>query len=161
MVANDIATGIAILKSTEALSPTEVARLAASDPNLQTEVAVSGFSYEGMLGAPTLTFGLFSDVKGLNGEPGIRRLELNALSGDAGGPVFDETGAILGMLLPSAVDGRKLPELVSFAVDFTTIQRVVQSAGLKISNSIRTEKIAPEDLTEEAQALTVLISCWE
>ena len=59
------------------------------------------------------------------------------------------------------MDGRKLPELVSFAVDFTTIQRVVQSAGLKISNSIRTEKIAPEDLTEEAQALTVLISCWE
>ena len=161
VVANDAAAGIAILKSIETLSPTAVALLAESDANLRTEVAVSGFSYEGMLGAPTLTFGLLGDVKGLNGEHDIRRLELNALSGDAGGPVFDETGAILGMLLPSAEDGRKLPELVSFAVGAATIQRVVQTAGLKISNSIRTEQIAPEDLTEEAQALTVLISCWE
>lgn len=161
ILVNDVTAGIAIIKSVEALSPAQVAILATSEPRLQTEVAVSGFSYEGVLGAPTLTFGTLSDVKGLDGEPELKRLALNALPGDAGGPVFDEAGSILGMLLPSPEGGRQLPDLVSFAVDAATIQKVAQTAGLSADSTARPGRIAPEDLTAEAQALTVLVSCWE
>ena len=41
-----------------------------------------------------------------NGEEEVRRLDLAARPGDAGGPVFDAGGAVLGMLLPAG-DGRR------------------------------------------------------
>jgi peptidoglycan hydrolase-like protein with peptidoglycan-binding domain len=158
---NDGPSGIAIVKSKETLSPAQIATLTARDPRLQTEIAVSGFSYEGILGAPTLTFGVLSDVKGLGGEPELKRLALNALPGDAGGPVFDDTGAVMGMLLPAPQGDKKLPDQVSFAVDASTIRKVAGAAGLTANLNGRTGRIAPEDLTLEAQGLTVLISCWE
>ncbi|MCW1955987.1 MAG: trypsin-like peptidase domain-containing protein [Roseobacter sp.] len=161
VIADDKLSGVAILRPKDALSPGEVAVLAASAPRLQTEIAVAGFSYEGVLGAPTLTFGMLSDVKGLGGEPQLRRLALTTLAGDAGGPVFDETGAVLGMLLPEAQGARQLPENVSFAIDADTIRKVARSAGLATGQAGRTNRIAPEDLTSEAQGVTVLVGCWD
>jgi S1-C subfamily serine protease len=161
VIADDLMSGIAILKPKEALSPTGFAILSSADPRLQTEIAVAGFSYEGVLGAPTLTFGVLSDVKGLDGEPELKRLALTALAGDAGGPVFDDTGAVLGMLLPEATGARQLPEDVSFAINADTISKVARSVGLSTNQTGRTNRIAPEDLTGEAQGLTVLIGCWD
>ncbi len=155
------ASGIAILRSTVPLSPARVATMRSAAPRLQSEIAVSGFSYEGILGAPTLTFGRLSDVKGLAGETELKRLALNALPGDAGGPVFDDTGTVLGMLLPAPKDGKKLPDQVSFAIDAATILKVAKEAGLVATASDRESIIAPEDLTHEASAVTVLVSCWE
>jgi hypothetical protein len=123
-------------------------------------VAVSGFSYEGVLGAPTLTFGKLSDIKGLQGERELKRLALNALPGDAGGPVFDDGGAVMGMLLPNTDGTRKLPDDVSFAMDSETIRAVLQEAGISVADPIPAGPVAPEDLTEQAQGMTVLVSCW-
>lgn len=161
VIYNDPQSGIAILRTKQTLSPSQATILTSRDPRLQTEVAVSGFSYEGILGAPTLTFGTLSDVKGLSGEPGLKRLALNVLPGDAGGPVFDDAGAVMGMLLPDLQGERQLPEDVSFAIDAATIQKVAQAAGLSPDTSGRAGLIAPEDLTLEAQGMTVLVSCWE
>ena len=158
---NDPVAGIAILRSKETLSPAQTTTLTSRDPRLQTEIAVSGFSYEGILGAPTLTFGTLSDVKGLGGEPELKRLALNVLPGDAGGPVFDDAGAVMGMLLPSPQGDKQLPDNVSFAIDAATIRKVAQAAGLSPDVSGRAGLIAPEDLTLEAQGMTVLVSCWE
>ena len=153
--------GIAILRAKETLSPALAATLRASAPRLQSEVAVSGFSYEGILGGPTLTFGRLTDIKGLAGEPVLKRLALNALPGDAGGPVFDDAGAVLGMLLPAPEGDKKLPEQVSFAIDAETIMAVAAAAGLTAQSQDRNTPIAAEDLTDEAMAVTVLVSCWE
>ncbi|MBU2983467.1 trypsin-like peptidase domain-containing protein [Lentibacter algarum] len=153
--------GVAILRPKEALSPALVATLRASAPRLQSEIAVSGFSYEGILGGPTLTFGRLTDIKGLAGEPVLKRLALNALPGDAGGPVFDDAGAVLGMLLPAPEGDKKLPEQVSFAIDTDTIISAAAAAGLTATSQDRNTPIAAEDLTDEAMAVTVLVSCWE
>lgn len=157
----DSEAGIAILKARETLAPPEIASLSARVPRLQSEVAVAGFSYEGTLSAPTLTYGRLADIKGLSGETRLKRLVLNALPGDAGGPVFDDSGAVLGMLLPDPVGDKQLPDEVSFAVDAETIRSVVEAAGLSAEAAERAGRIAPEDLTNEAQGLTVLVSCWD
>lgn len=156
----DAASGIAVLRATDMLAPASVAALRIGVPRLQSDVAVSGFSYEGVLGAPTLTFGKLSDIKGLQGETTMKRLALNALPGDAGGPVFDDGGAVMGMLLPNPDGARKLPEDVSFAMDSETIRKVLSSAGISVSTPIAGGLVAPEDLTRQAQGMTVLVSCW-
>lgn len=154
--------GLALLKPRVPLVPMAHARFASSTPRLQSEVAVAGYSYEDVLSLPTLTFGTLADIRGLSGETTMQRLDLDTLPGDAGGPVFDTSGAVLGMLLARQQGGgRQLPEGVQFAADAPAIAEFLSNAGLSAAASDPGAPMAPEDLTDLAQNMTVLVSCWE
>ncbi len=157
----DPSLGVAILEPVTPLAPMGVATLRASVPRLQSEVAVSGFSYGGMLGAPTMTFGTLADIEGLSGEQNISRLALNALPGDAGGPVVDAGGTVLGMLLPRTDSARKLPDNVQFAADADAIAAMLEALDVATDRAEALPQIAPEDLTDRAAAMTVLVNCWD
>ncbi|MDD9721164.1 serine protease [Sulfitobacter sp. PR48] len=161
VIANDSASGVAILKPREALAPIAIAEFGIGTPRLQSEISVAGYSYEGVLSAATLTFGTLSDVRGLQGEEMLRRLALGAQAGDVGGPVFDASGNVMGMLLPRATGAQELPENVNFAVDSAVIAELATTAGLTLKAGERTGAIAPRDLRLNAQGMTVLVSCWE
>lgn len=158
----DDAAGLALLEPSSRLAPMEVAELASTAPQLQSEVAVAGFSYEGVLGAPSMTFGKIVDLRGLNGEERLDRFALTALPGDAGGPVMDSSGAVIGMLLPREVGGRQLPEEVSFSSDSGALQDMLNRAGIRprTANGFAAT-LAPEDMTRKARGMTVLVSCWD
>lgn len=161
VAARDTALGVALLAPEVALAPPAVAALSARPPRLDAEVAVSGFSYEGRLGAPTLTYGTLADATDLAGDPARDRLRLAALPGDAGGPVFDETGAMIGLLLPRAEDGRALPEDVAFTADAAALRAWLAAAGRAPAAASGAEPLPPERLARSARAMTVLVSCWE
>ncbi|SIN82902.1 serine protease [Vannielia litorea] len=154
--------GLALLQPRQPLSPLGHARFAAATPRLKSEVAVAGYSYEDTLSLPTVTFGTLADLRGLNGEEGMQRLELSALPGDAGGPVIDQSGAVMGMLLARPADGsRQLPENVQFAASVPAIAAFLSAAGLSPAASESGSALAPEDITTLAEDMTVLVSCWE
>ena len=162
VIATDEARGLALLKPESRLAPLAVAEFSNGAPRLQSEISVAGYSYEGVLSAATLTFGALSDLKGLNGDENLKRLSVNAQPGDAGGPVFDENGHVVGMLLPQTEADRKLPEDVSVALEGSVILKAAQDAGLDSKQAQgATGPIAPRDLTLRAQGMTVLVSCWE
>jgi hypothetical protein len=161
LVSDDKARGIAFLKPRSTLAPLAVARFARGVPRLQSEVSVAGFSYEGVLSAATLTFGTLADLRGLQGEEELHRLSLKAQPGDAGGPVFDASGNVMGMLLPRPEGDKQLPDDVSFALDGSAITDAARAAGLTLTQSETTGTVAPRDLTLAAQGMTVLVSCWE
>ncbi len=154
-------TGIAVLRPRTPLAPLAVAAFQQNAPRLQSDVAVAGYSYGGVLGAPSVTFGQLADVQGLNGEREMKRLALNALDGDAGGPVVDAGGAVVGMLLPHDTGTRQLPEGVSFAANAETIRRVLEQAGVTPSATNGDGQMPPESLSERVSGMTVLVSCWE
>lgn len=167
VVAIDDARGIAVLRPVKKLSPMRVAKLRGGDARLQSDVAVAGYSYEGVLGAPTMTFGTLADIKGLRGEPELKRLAMNALPGDAGGPVLDSQGAVMGMLLPKDPQGaQSLPKDVSFALGADVIAALLVENGVtatvvEAGPEAGTESSeAPEDLTRFGRDMTVLVSCW-
>lgn len=157
----DTDRGIAILKPKQTLAPPAVARFSPMPPRLQSEIAVAGYSFEGQLGAPSMTFGTLSDLKGLRGEPDVSRLALETLPGDAGGPVLDRSGNVLGMLLPRVEGARQLPEEVRFALTGEAISSVMVQAGLSLSEGVETTSLDPEDITDRGIGMTVLVSCWE
>ncbi|WP_424984702.1 serine protease [Microbulbifer sp. S227A] len=162
LVTSDERLGIAVLRPQQSLAPMSVARFRAAKGRLQSEIAVAGFSYEGKLGAPTLTFGTLADVKGLRGETGMSRLALNALPGDAGGPVLDAGGGVLGMLLPKTTDdGKQLPADVSFAADADSIRSIMDTAGLSVEDDTEHTDLAPAEVSRIASGMTVLVSCWD
>ncbi|TNF62954.1 MAG: peptidoglycan-binding protein [Rhodobacteraceae bacterium] len=161
IVGTDAGLGVSVLRPRVALAPMAVARFSDAVPRLQSEVAVAGFPYEGILSAPTLTFGTLSDIKGLRGETEVKRLALEALPGDAGGPVLDAGGGVVGMLLPRADGATQLPRDVSFAANAQAIGSVLTAAGLSPATGAGNGPVTPAELNRVAAGMTTLVSCWE
>ncbi|SMX49414.1 trypsin-like peptidase domain-containing protein [Maliponia aquimaris] len=161
VLAADEALGVAVLSPVDRLAPTRVAQFRSGDVRLQSEVAVAGFSFGGILTAPTLTFGTLEDLRGLGGEERMQRLAMAVLPGDVGGPVFDSGGSVLGLLLPRETEGgRVLPEQVNFAADGGMILDFLRDNGIQPVARNDLAPMAPEDLTALAADMTVLVSCW-
>ncbi len=130
IAATDEAAGLALLASAPALAPRIHARFLAGAPRLRSEVVLAGFSYDGELGLPSLTYGALAAMRGLDGEEKLRCYALAAHPGDAGGPVLDASGAVLGMLASAPGGPRRLPDGVAFAADVETITAFLEAAGL-------------------------------
>ncbi len=157
----DPALGIAVLTPKTPLAPLAVAAFQTAVPRLQSEVAVGGYPYGAVLVAPSVTFGKLADLRGLNGEETIKRLALTAQPGDAGGPVFDNGGAVLGMLAPKvSKDGQVLPAEVSFSVDADAILTALAGAGVSVETTDSVAYMTPELIAQKAAQTTVLVSCW-
>jgi len=161
VIGTDDTLGIAVLRPDRPLVPVETAAFQTVTPRLQSEVSVAGFSYGGILSAPTLTYGRLADLRGLNGEENLKRLELDALPGDVGGPVFDAGGAVLGMLSAPVMDGRQLPQDVSFSVDASAIRALLDRLGVTSATMEGAGTIDPVGLTRRASMMTVLVGCWD
>lgn len=161
VMATDPALGVAVLRATQSLAPNDVAQFRDGAPRLQSEIAVAGFSFGGVLPSATMTFGRLSDLSGLNGENTLSRLAVTTLDGDAGGPVLDDGGAVIGMLVPHDAGGRQLPDNVNFATNSAALQQVLTRAGVSPQVTPGLARLDPVDLTEKATAMTVLVSCWE
>ena len=162
VASRDAGLGLALLEPVERLAPRRVARFGTRTPRLQSEIAVAGYSFGGVLRAPTLTFGTLEDTAGLAGEESVKRLAMAAQPGDAGGPVFDVGGAVMGVLLPRERDGaQRLPETVSFATDAESALAFLRRAGVRPVARGGAGVMAPEDLTALAAEMTVLVSCWD
>ncbi len=158
--AADDALGVALLTPTAPLSPLAFARLAAAEPRLNDDIALSGYSFGGVLPAPSVTFGTLADVRGLDGDESLHRLTLRPEPGDSGGPVFDGTGAVQGLLLPAEESARQLPADVAFARDADGIAAFLTAQGVAVDRAEGGDAVAPEDLTALAADMTVLVTCW-
>lgn len=160
VAARDDALGLAVLRPRQSLAPLAYAVFQTTTPRLKTDVAVAGFSYGGVLDQPVLTYGTLADLRGLNGEDSLQRLSLEALPGDAGGPVFDATGAVMGVLLSRADGDRQLPQDVSFAASVPAIAEFLSANGVSVEAAEAARQVTPETLAVEAADMTVLVSCW-
>jgi peptidoglycan hydrolase-like protein with peptidoglycan-binding domain/S1-C subfamily serine protease len=161
LIATDTELGLALLRPRSRLAPLGIGRITDQTPRLQSDIAVAGYSYGGRLGAPTMSFGTLEDLEGLEGEDSLKRLALNVQPGDAGGPVLDTGGAVVGLLLPKdGANDRTLPEDVNFAADAEAIIAFLEANGIAITPPNTNAAMAPEDLALLGADMTVLVECW-
>jgi S1-C subfamily serine protease len=159
---SDAASGLALLRPATPLAAPKAAEFQSGPERPGSEVMVAGYSYEDRLPAPVMTFGTLEELTGLNGEPDRKRLTLQALPGDAGGPVIDPTGAVIGMLLPpEASGGKSLPVGVHFALSAAGIARLLEPEGIRPLPSTTTGALPPSELSDIGTGMTVLVSCWD
>ncbi|TNC74998.1 peptidoglycan-binding protein [Rubellimicrobium roseum] len=160
VVTTDPTLNLAVLQPQAELAPRAVAGFLPGAPRIGAEVAVAGYPYGGALSRPAVTFGTLADVRGLNGEEQVRRLDISTQPGDAGGPVLAEDGAVIGMMLPREGTRQVLPEDVAYALDAEAIRGVLASAGVEPTLAQAGEAKGAEGLVRDAGGLTVLVSCW-
>lgn len=161
VIFSDDTLGVAALRPVSSIAPAAVAGLRDGAARIQSDVIVAGFPFEGVLPAATLTWGRLEDIRGLNGEENQQRLAMLAEPGDAGGPVFDASGAVIGLLSPAtSPEGQQLPEIVRFATRSSALVDLLFANGLSASAPVSSDAIAPEELTRLAADTTVLVSCW-
>ena len=159
----DPASGIAVVTPDAPLSPKVVAEFAAAAPDAGAPVAVSGYPWADRLPAPVLTRGTLEEGQGLNGEAGLARLTLMALPGDAGGPVLNANGSVVGMLLPKLAGAKDLPPGVAFAASAAMLTQMLtnpQGPALTLATPAALQKVTPDALNAAARGMTVLVSCW-
>ena len=161
VIHEDERLGLAVLRPNTPLSPTDVASFQMGVPRLQSEIAIAGYPYGGVLTTPSLTFGRLADIRGLNGEDELKRLSITVQPGDAGGPVLDNSGAILGFLLPRENrNGQQLPPEVNFSVDAVQTVASLLLADVRPDTTDSVAFLPPDALSQKAQDITVLVSCW-
>jgi peptidoglycan hydrolase-like protein with peptidoglycan-binding domain len=159
---SDAAGGFAVLTPRTPLAPRAHAGFRTSTTRNGAEIAVAGYPYEDALSSPVVTFGAFAEARGLNGEAGLSRLTLTTLPGDAGGPVIDSSGSVVGMLLPAPESKTQvLPADVAFARSAAALAEALTLAGLAPTPSTQTGAIAAEDVARIGRDMTVLVSCWD
>ncbi|MAM62551.1 MAG: peptidoglycan-binding protein [Maritimibacter sp.] len=161
VVATDEALGAAIVKPDQPLAPLGVASLSGSEPRIQSDLAVAGFSFGGRLASATLTFGTLADIKGLDGEDSVYRLDLEAQDGDAGGPIVNGAGLVLGMLKSDSDGSRQFPEEVSFATKAPALAAFLEANGVTSTPVDGAQSLSPHALSVKAADMSVLVSCWE
>ena len=99
-------------------------------------------------------------MRGLDGRDDVKRLKVDTLQGDAGGPVLDQSGAVAGMLLPSRQGTRALPDGVQFAAKASALAGFLAQNGVTPGASDTGAPINPVDLETRATDMTVLVGCW-
>ena len=156
----DDALGLAVLRPLQALAPLSFAEMSSQPGPVDAEIAVAGFPFDGALGAASMAFGRLADLRGIHGEPMIQRLAVATSDSEAGGPVFDMTGAVVGMVLPDMAAGRTLPRDVTLALRADLLSRPLGAAGITPRIATRTEPLNPERLARLGAEMTVSVSCW-
>lgn len=157
----DTDLGVVVLRPLSALAPVDIAAFQSATPRLKDPVAAAGYPFNGVLNAPTLTFGMLEDIRDLQGDPQRARLSLTVQDSNAGGPVLDAGGAVLGMLLPSD-DGssQSLPSDVQFILDAAPIAALLEEQGIVPVQTDSAPAISQVALSRKAADFTALVSCW-
>jgi len=156
----DTALGLAVLRPRQALSPLAFAEFGGTPGRLRGDIAVAGFPFDGALSSASMAFGTLADLRGITGEDSVQRLDVPTADSEAGGPVFDLTGTVLGMVLPGITADRALPDDVTLALRADQLGDVLASAGITPRMSTRSAVMSRDLLARHGADMTVTVSCW-
>lgn len=154
IIANDLA--VALLRPKTPLKPTSIAPIATGTPRQGATVVAAGYSTFVTLPAAVLARGIVAGTSGPDGAPNFITLALK--SADIGGPVLDETGALLGMMAAAPKD-QVLPEGVSLALSSGVLAQVLADNGIS-GPTVQTVALTTDALNAAAMGMTTQIACW-
>ena len=136
------------------------------DVELGEDVLVAGYPYGDMFSnSIKVTKGIISSNIGMGDDRGQFQMDAAVQPGNSGGPIYDENGNIVGVVV-SQLDPLKvakaigsLPQNVNFGIKASTVRQFLTSAGLPTKWSNRTERKSTKELAQIAKNQTVMVVC--
>jgi uncharacterized protein len=140
--------------------------LRSDDVELGEDVLVSGYPY-GEIYSDTIkvTKGIVSANKGIGDDTGQFQMDAAVQPGNSGGPIYDENGNIVGVVvsqlnkLKFAKAIGSLPENVNFGIKASTVRQFLTSSGLPTKWSNRSKRMNTKELAKIAKNQTVMVKC--
>ena len=142
--------------------------LRSEDVKLGEKVLVAGYPFgEYFSNTIKVTGGLVSATRGAGDDSGQFQLDAAVQPGNSGGPIYDSSGNIVGVVI-SQLDKLKvakaigsLPENVNFGIKASTVRQFLISSGVPSKKSERTEEKSTEQLAEIAQNQALMVMCLQ
>ena len=140
--------------------------LRAKDVELGEDVLVAGYPY-GEIFSITIkvTKGIVSSNRGLGDDSGQFQMDAAVQPGSSGGPIYDENGNIVGVVV-AQLNKRKfekivgsIPENVNFGIKASTVRQFLTSSGLPTKWSKRSKRMSTKQLAKIAKNQTVMVVC--
>ena len=106
-----------------------------------------------------------SGKKGMGDDRGQFQMDAAVQKGNSGGPIYDENGNIVGVVV-SQLDPLKvakaigsLPQNVNFGIKASTVRQFLNSAGIPTKWSNRTQRKSFREVAQIADKQTVMVVC--
>ena len=136
------------------------------DVELGEGVLVAGYPYgEAFSNSIKVTKGIVSANRGLGDDTGQFQMDAAVQPGNSGGPIYDENGNIVGVVV-AQLNKRKfekaigsMPENVNFGIKASTVRQFLTSAGLPTKWSNRSKSMNTKELAKIAKNQTVMLAC--
>jgi S1-C subfamily serine protease len=135
---------------------------------LGEDVVVAGFPFGDIFSNTIkITTGVVSAKRGMGNDTGQFQIDAAVQKGSSGGPIYDEYGNIIGVVV-SQLDRLKvakaigsLPENVNFGIKAATVKQFLNSSGLPTNWSKRSKRMATRDIAKIAEKQTVMVQCHQ
>ena len=142
--------------------------LRSEDVDLGEDVLVAGYPYgEIFSNSIKVTKGIVSANKGLGDDSGQFQVDAAVQPGNSGGPIYDENGNIVGVVISQlnkmkfAKQSGSMPENVNFGIKASTVRQFLSSSGLPTKWSKRSKVMSTRDLAKIAKRQTVMVMCHQ
>jgi len=140
--------------------------LRSEDVALGEDVLVSGYPY-GDIFSNTIkvTKGIVSANRGFGDDTGQFQMDAAVQPGNSGGPIYDENGNIVGVVIAQlnklkvAKAIGSLPENVNFGIKASTVRQFLNASGLPTKWSKRSKSMSTRELAKIAKSQTVMVVC--
>ncbi|MGQ0751881.1 MAG: trypsin-like peptidase domain-containing protein [Betaproteobacteria bacterium] len=115
--------------------------------------------------APSVGFGHVAATAGIRGNPGQMHISVPIQRGHSGGPVFDQAGNVIGVVV-SKLDALKvaqrmgdLPQNINFAIRGDVVRSFLEAHGASFTASDASARLENTDIAARGAAVTVRVRC--
>ncbi|MET4292999.1 S1-C subfamily serine protease [Bradyrhizobium sp. LB8.2] len=170
MVSSDANNDLALLQAPSTMTFKDFARIRDRSIRSGDSVIVIGFPFHGLLTSDfTVTTGIVSSLSGMRNDTRFLQISAPVQPGNSGGPLFDTTGQIVGVVtakipvLRIAAATGNIPENINFAIKTGALRDFLDNSVVPYQTSEPKGELKGElkttDIAGNARPYTMLISC--
>jgi S1-C subfamily serine protease len=133
---------------------------------LGENVVVAGFPYGDFFSdSIKVTWGIVSANRGFGDDTGQFQIDAAVQPGNSGGPIYDENGNIIGVVvaqlskLKVAKAIGSIPENVNFGIKASTVRQFLTASGLPTKWANRSSQMSTKAIAKIAKNQTVMVKC--
>jgi hypothetical protein len=164
VISRDPGNDLAVIKAD--FRPAAVFALRESNPQLMQDIYVAGYPFGVNLSSSVkVTKGIVSSLTGLGNNFSNIQIDAAIQPGNSGGPIFDDSGNVLGVAVSSldieyALDRfDAIPQNTNFGIKANIVSNLLSSNGIETTEP-STAAISTTQLGTLATDATYYLSCW-
>ncbi|MCK1623633.1 trypsin-like peptidase domain-containing protein [Bradyrhizobium sp. 160] len=166
VVSTDANNDLALLQAPSTTAFKDFARIRDRSFHSGDSVVAIGFPYHGLLSSDfTVTTGIVSSLSGMRNDTRFLQISAPVQPGNSGGPLFDTTGQIVGVVtgkipgLRIAAATGDIPENINFAIKTGALRDFLDNSVVPYQTAEPKGELKTTDIAGNARAYTMLISC--